>query len=85
MILFGTIFNAVYLLPTFADLYGMPLDAIVAMGTEINGSINSVTTLVIFAVAPLNLLKGASVSVITMLVYKQLSPILKAGAVKKKI
>ena len=85
MILFGTIFNAVYLLPTFADLYGMPLDAIVAMGTEINGNINSVTTLVIFAVAPLNLLKGASVSVITMLVYKQLSPILKAGAVKKKI
>ncbi len=85
MILFGTIFNAVYLLPTFAALYGMPLDAIVAMGTEINGNIHSVTTLVIFAVAPLNLLKGASVSVITMLVYKQLSPILKAGAVKKKI
>ena len=53
--------------------------------TEINGNIHSVTTLVIFAVAPLNLLKGASVSVITMLVYKQLSPILKAGAGKKKI
>ncbi len=83
MSVFGTMFNAIYLLPAFASLYGMPLEAIVAMGTEINGSINSVTTLVIFAVAPLNLLKGFSVSIVTLLVYKKLSPILKAGAVGK--
>ncbi len=77
MTVFGTAFNAVYLLPKFAQLYGMPLDAIVGMGTAINPAINSVVTLVIFAVAPLNILKGGSVSVVTMLVYKKLSPILK--------
>lgn len=84
MTVFGSMFNAVYLLPTFATLYNMPLDAIVAIGTEINGNITSVSTLVLFAVAPLNLLKGASVSLITMLVYKQLSPILKEATISKK-
>lgn len=84
MTVFGTMFNAIYLLPTFATLYGMPLDAIVGMGTAINGRINSVASLVIFAVAPLNLLKGGSVSLITMLVYKKLSPILKEGTISRR-
>ena len=75
---FGTAFNAIYLLPKFAQLYGMPLEAIVGMGTAINPAINSVTTLVIFAVAPLNIIKGVSVSAITMLVYKKLSRFMKA-------
>lgn len=84
MTVFGTMFNAIYLLPAFSALYGMPLEAIVEMGTKINASINSVTTLVMFAVAPLNLLKGVSVSLVTMLVYKKLSPILKAGMAGQK-
>lgn len=84
MTVFGTMFNAVYLLPAFAKLYGMPLDVIIGMGTAINSNITSVTTLVIFAVAPLNLLKGGSVSLATVLVYKKLSPILKEGTISKK-
>ncbi len=84
MSVFGTAFNAVYLLPAFAALYGMPLDTIVSMGTAVNGSITSVTTLVLFAVAPLNLLKGGSVSLITVVVYKKLSPILKEGSIRKR-
>ncbi len=83
----GTVFNAVYLLPAFAALYGMPLEALIGMGTEINSAITDVTSFVIICVAPLNLLKGSIVSVITILIYKQLSPILKFGrieSVKKK-
>lgn len=79
MTVFGSFFNAIYLLPTFADLFGMPLDVIIAMGTEVNAGIKDVTTLVLFAVVPLNLLKGCSVSLVTILIYKKLSPILKAG------
>lgn len=79
MTVVGTSFNAVYLLPKFAELYGMPLDAIVGMGTAINPAIQDVTSLVIMAVAPLNLLKGTSVSVVTLLIYKKLSPVLKAA------
>lgn len=83
----GSSLNAFYLLPAFAKLYGMPLDALIAMGTAINPAINNLFTFVLFAVAPINLLKGGILSVITVLVYKKLSPILKTtsfAALKKE-
>ena len=73
MTVLGSAFNAVYLLPKFAELYGMPLDVIIGMGTEIFGSVKDVSTFVLFCVAPLNLLKGAVISVLTMLLYKKVA------------
>ena len=70
---FGSAFNAIYLLPKFSQLYGIPLDAIIGMGSKINSSITSVSTFVMLAVAPLNLIKGISVSVLTMLLYKRVA------------
>ena len=71
--IFGSAFNAIYLLPKFAQLYGMPLDVIVAMGTKVNGNITNVSSFVLLAVAPLNLIKGVSISVLTMLLYKRVA------------
>jgi len=71
--IFGSAFNAIYLLPKFSQLYGIPLDAIIGMGSAINGGIHSVTSFVMLAVAPLNLIKGLSVSVLTMLLYKRVA------------
>jgi riboflavin transporter FmnP len=71
--LFGTAFNAIYLLPKFAQLYGIPLEAIIGMGSAIHASIHNVTTFVILCVAPLNLVKGAMISVLTMLLYKRVA------------
>ncbi len=79
MTIFGTALNAVFLLPKFAQLYGMPLEQIVAMGTTVNKGITDVTSFVCLAVGPLNILKGTVISVITMLIYKPLSPIIKCG------
>ena len=76
MTVVGSAFNAYYLLPKFAALFGMPLDAIVGMGTAVNSSIKSVGTLVIYAVVPFNLLKGIVDSVLTYLLYKRVEPIL---------
>lgn len=76
MTVFGSAFNALYLLPKFAQLFGMPLDAIIGMGTAVNSRITSVSTLVFYAVVPFNLLKGVIVSALTMLLYKRISPIL---------
>ena len=73
MTVLGTAFNALYLLPKFSQLFNLPLDAIIAMGAKINGSIHNVTTFVILCVAPLNLVKGISVSVLTMLLYKRVA------------
>lgn len=81
MTVFGTAFNAIYLLPAFAKLYNMPLDTILQMGSDINPLVNegSIVSFVVACVAPLNLIKGASVSLITLLIYKPLSPIIKTG------
>ena len=70
---FGSAFNAVYLLPKFSQLFGLPMDAIISMGNAINGNIHSLTSLVLLAVAPLNLIKGVSVSLLTMILYKKVA------------
>jgi len=70
---FGSAFNAIYLLPKFAQLYGIPLEAIIGMGSAIHASISNITTFVLLCVAPLNLLKGVMISVLTLLLYKRVA------------
>ena len=77
MTVIGCILNAYVLLPVYAKAFEMPIDALVAMGTAVNPSITSLSTFVIFAVAPFNLLKGVLVSFIVFLIYKKISPIFK--------
>ena len=81
MTVFGTAFNAVYLLPAFSKLYGMPLSTILEMGAKVNPFVTqgSIVSFVAACVAPMNLIKGGSVSLITLLIYKPLSPIIKTG------
>ncbi|MCR4748669.1 MAG: ECF transporter S component [Lachnospiraceae bacterium] len=78
----GSTFNATYLLPTFAKMFGMEVDAIISMGTAVNSHVNSLSDFIILIVAPVNILKGTMVSVITLLIYKPLSPILKGTRTK---
>ena len=73
MTILGTAFNALYLLPKFAQLYGIPLDAIIGLGAKINSHVTSVATFVMICVAPLNLIKGGLVSILTMLLYKRVA------------
>lgn len=73
----GCFLNAFVLLPTYAKAFGMPIDALVGMGSAVNGNITSLTTFVLFAVAPFNLLKGVLVSLIVFLIYKKISPVFK--------
>ena len=73
MSIFGSAFNAIYLLPKFSQLFGLPLEAIIGMGAAIRGGVSSITTFVMLCVAPLNLLKGTVVSALTMLLYKKVA------------
>lgn len=73
MAVLGSAFNAVYLLPKFSQLFGLPLDTIIGMGAAIHASISDVTTFVMLCVAPLNLLKGGMVSFLTLLLYKRVA------------
>ncbi len=75
MTVFGSAFNALYLLPKFSQLFGMPMDAIISLGTKANSHITSIFTMVLYAVVPFNLLKGAAVSLLTLLLYKRVEKI----------
>lgn len=85
MTVFGTAFNALYLLPAFAALYGMPMEVILDMGAKVNPLAGGgLVSFVIACVAPLNLIKGGADSLICMAVYKRLSPILKSNGNNKR-
>lgn len=73
MTVIGSVFNAWYLLPKFAQLYGIPLDVIIGMGAKIHSGITGVYSFAALCVAPLNLLKGTVVSLLTMLLYKRVA------------
>lgn len=78
---FGTAFNAIYLIPAFSVLFGMPIDSILEMGMKVNPFVKegSLVSLVVACVAPMNLIKGGFSSIVTLFIYKPLSPILKIG------
>ena len=72
----GAVMNAYVLLPLYSQFYGMPMEALIAAGTEVNSLITSIPTFVLVAVVPFNLIKGIIVSLITYLVYKRVRVII---------
>ena len=77
MVAAGCFINAFVLLPTYAKAFEMPMDALIAMGTAVNPHVNSLLTFALLCVAPFNLLKGIVVSIVTMLLYKRISSLIK--------
>ena len=77
MTFLGCFINAYIMLPTYAKAFQMPIDSLIEMGTKVNASITDLFTFVMFAVVPFNLLKGILVSIIVILIYKKISPIIK--------
>ena len=77
MTVIGCVINAYVLLPAYSAAFGMPLEALVDMGTAVNSHITSLSTFVVLAVAPFNLLKGILASLIVFLIYKKISPVFK--------
>jgi riboflavin transporter FmnP len=71
----GGLLNAFVLLPVYAAAFG-GMDAIIRMGTAVNGNITGLESFVLFAVVPFNLLKGIVVSAAAFLLYKRVSRIL---------
>lgn len=77
MTVLGCVLNAYVLLPFYATAFGMPMDALVQMGTAVNANIKDVFGFVMLAVAPFNILKGILVSALTLALYKNIRPILR--------
>lgn len=75
MAIVGGAFNAYVLIPLYSKAM-MPMDAIISMGNQINPNITGLSTFIMFAVVPFNLVKGVVVSIMTVLLYKYLRPFL---------
>ncbi|MTK11507.1 MAG: ECF transporter S component [Clostridiaceae bacterium] len=76
MTVVASVLNYFIFLPLYETVLHFPINAIVEMGNKINSSITDLNSFVVWAIAPFNLIKGILVSVLTMLVYKSVSPIL---------
>ena len=75
MTIFGVFSNYFVMIPLYSNF--MPIDAIVNLGTSVNPAIKDVFTLVLYGIAPFNILKGIVVSIVTMPIYKKISKFLK--------
>ncbi|MBC7765770.1 MAG: ECF transporter S component [Hyphomonadaceae bacterium] len=74
MVLFACIANYFVLIPIYERF--MPLDKIIAFAAASNPLIKSVNTYILYGVIPFNALKVLVVSVVTLVLYKKVSPIL---------
>ena len=76
LIITGALLNALVLLPAYSYFYHMPMDTLIGMGSALIPAIHDRFTFVLFATAPFNLIKAVLTSLVTILVYKRISPIL---------
>lgn len=69
--------NYFLIYPLYVKVLNFPMEAIIASYHEINEKINSLLPALVICNVPFTLIKGLVVSVLTFLIYKPLSPILK--------
>ncbi|MFW5794217.1 MAG: ECF transporter S component [Bacillota bacterium] len=78
MALVAALLNAFVLLPVFAMMMNLHIDDFVALGHMIFPFIDNVFTFMVFSVVPFNIVKAILVSIIVVLIYKRISPLIKA-------
>ena len=76
LIIAGALLNALVLLPAYSYFYHMPMEVLIGMGSELIPMIHDRFTFVLFATASFNLIKAVLTSILTVLLYKRISPIL---------
>ncbi len=73
----ATFSNYFFIFPLYAKVFGLELDKLVEMGSAVNGFVTDYKTMMVFVVVPFNITKGTVVSLLSTLIYKRVSPILK--------
>ena len=69
--------NLYLIIPFYANLSGMTMDDFVGMCRAVNPAMKSVATMAVFGILPFNLIKYGVNSVVTFIVYKRLSKLIK--------
>lgn len=78
--LMGAFANYFILIPFYERAMGFPVAAVVGMGAALNSAIKDLPTFILYAIIPFNLIKGVIVSIITVMLYKYVSPLLHKGS-----
>ncbi|MDF2503502.1 MULTISPECIES: ECF transporter S component [Clostridium] len=78
----ASVLNYFVILPLYETVLHFPINAVVGMGSKLNPNIKNLNTFIVFAILPFNLIKGVIASVITMAVYKAVSPLIHKEAQK---
>ncbi|MBO4886662.1 MAG: ECF transporter S component [Clostridia bacterium] len=73
----GAAANYFIMIPFYVNVMHMPLETILAMIAQVVPPVDTLPKLILLATSPFNLLKGAALAVVTWLLYKRLSPLLK--------
>ena len=69
--------NVFIIIPFYVNLYGMTTADIIMMCQAVNPYVTDMLMLAILGIVPFNLIKCAAASVITLLLYKKISPVMK--------
>lgn len=77
MVVVSTVANYLFIIPAYSSLYGMPLEAIIALGNAIFPVVKDLLSFCIYCVVPFNIVKVVVIDVLTILLYKHISPLLK--------
>lgn len=77
MVIVSTLANYLFIIDAYASLYGMQIEAIISLGNKIFPVINDLLSFCLCCVLPFNIVKAAIVDVLTLLLYKRISPLLK--------
>lgn len=80
MSIIATVSNYFVIFPLYAKILKLDLNAFVGMVSKINPLVKNYFTLMIFSVLPFNLVKTFVTSIVTSILYKKISPILKRKA-----
>lgn len=80
----GVLLNVYLLIPFYGAVFHLPVEEIIAMGQSIAPSIDTVWKFVLTLTAPFNVVKWALIAIISVLIYKPLSPILHGKIGKHK-
>ena len=86
MIVAGAIINYFVTVPFYASVFFKDaggIDGVVAMSAALIPAIKDKLTLILFAFCPFNLIKGVVLSLITIPLYKKVSPLLHRESLKK--
>ena len=69
--------NLLLIIPFYVNLYGMSMEDILMMCQAVNPYVSDTLMLALLGIIPFNLIKRGAESLLTLLLYKKISPMLK--------